>query len=745
MIAHHNAPSDIFKAKIHPPGLRRDEVPRSRTIRSLAEARDTRVISIVAPPGYGKTTLLAQWARSQQRPVAWLTIDPADNDVVSLFSYLSAAVERVAPLDQGVVAKLESPGLPPYAIARLLLSALPESGADVLVVIDDAHHLTDYSVLDALGELVEKLPQGWQIAIAGRTQPSLQVGRWRSESFLLEIGADELVLDEHECEAMARRLGLELSTEQIRQLVQRLEGWPAGLYLAILAMKRSGPKRPSALPANDEPYLADYLRSEVLPGLDPDMMTFLSRTAFLTRVSPSLGDAVMGTDGSAAKLEALATRTSLVVRLGGGRGWYRYHTLLREHLWAEFEQTNAALISELHLRAGVWYEAHGLAEDAVVELLAAGDDDRAANQLGSVAWNLFYSGRAATVTNLGDRFDDSRLERHPWLATWLAWAALYAGDVVRVARMVNVTDRATFVGPPPDGTASFESGRAMLNVFLARDGTDGMRSQADLALAAEPTWSPWRPLALQSSGIASMARGDHDRAERDFAETVEVARAASASEEEQGALALLAFLAIEEGDWRRAESLTERSAAIMRASHLELDIASVVTHAARARVSLHRGDVPDANASLANAQLLRPRVTYAAPWLSVRCLLELGRAYLAMSDMNGARATLSQAEGIVRKRPNIGPVATEVRALREQMPLLPTTFTGSSGLTASELRVLALLPFHLSYREIGDRLGVKESTVKTHTHSIYAKLGVSTRGGAIEMASAVGLIAGIPS
>jgi LuxR family transcriptional regulator, maltose regulon positive regulatory protein len=381
----------------------------------------------------------------------------------------------------------------------------------------------------------------------------------------------------------------------------------------------------------------------------------------------------------------------------------------------------------------------------VVELLHAGDDARAADLLGTKAWDLVYSGRMATVRSLGDRFDDRQLERHPWLGTWLAWAALYAGQAGRVARLVDLLDGASFSGTPPDGSASFESGRAMLRTFVARDGIEGMRSDADLALAAEPSWSPWRPLALQMSGIASMASGADDRAVQEFTETAEVARAASASEEEQGALAFLALLAIGRGDWRRAATLTDQSLKIMRSSRLESYVASVVTYAARARVSLHRGDIADAKATLANAQRLRPLMTHAMPWLSVRCLLELARAYVAMSDADGARAVLGQAEEILRKRPDIGPVASDIRALREQMRGLPVAFMGSSGLTATELRVLALLPFHLSYREIADRLGVKESTIKTHTISIYGKFGVSSRGGAIATASAVGLIAGIPS
>jgi LuxR family maltose regulon positive regulatory protein len=311
--------------------------------------------------------------------------------------------------------------------------------------------------------------------------------------------------------------------------------------------------------------------------------------------------------------------------------------------------------------------------------------------------------------------------------------------------MVEIMDGASFAGTPPDGTASFESGRAMLNVLLSRGGVDGMRSEADLALAAEPTWSLWRPLALQCSGIASLAIGADERAEREFAETVEVAHAASASEEEQGALAFLAILAIGKGDWDRAASVTDRSVTIMRELHYESYIASAVTHGARARVALHRGELAEARSSLANGQLLRPLLTVSMPWFSVRCLLELARGYVALSDADGARAALAQAEDIIRKRPDIGPVIADVRALREQLRVLPLVFTGSSGLTATELRVLALLPFHLSYREIADRLGVMESTVKTHTSSIYSKFGVSSRTSAIEVAAAVGLIAGIPS
>jgi LuxR family maltose regulon positive regulatory protein len=744
-MANQGVPASLIKAKINPPRLRPDEVRRSRLIRSLAEGADRRVISVVAAPGYGKTTLLAQFARAKHRPAAWLTIDAADNDVVSLFSYLAAAIDRVAPMDQDLVGRFGSPGLQPYALARTFIAALPDGDKDVLVVLDDTHLLTDYACLDALGELINGLPEGWQIAIAGRAQASLNISRWRSERALIELGVGDLMLDEQECGAMARTLGFECSREDIRQLVERLEGWPAGLYLAMLAVKRSGAERQSLLPVTDEPYLADYLRSEVLAGLDPSMLSFLARTAFLDRVSGSLCDAVVETDGSAARLESLASANALVVRLGGGPGWYRYHTLLREFLRTEFERNEPELVRGLHRRAGTWYEGHGLVEEAVVELLEAGDDDRAAVLLGTKAFDLIYSGRIATVRSLGDRFDDRQLERHPWLATWLAWAALYAGQVGRVARMADVMDGASYVGTPPDGTASFESGRAMLNVFLGRNGVDGMRSDADLALAAEPSRSPWRPLALQMSGIASMASGADVRAQQEFTETAEVARAASASEEEQGALAFLALLAIGRGDWRGATALTERSLTIMRSSHLESYVASVVTYAARARVSLHRGDVPEAKATLVNAQRLRPLMTHAMPWLSVRCLVELARAYVAMSDADGARAVLTQAEEILRKRPNIGPVAGDVRALREQIRALPVAFVGSSGLTATELRVLALLPFHLSYREIADRLGVKESTIKTHTISIYGKFGVSSRGGAIETASAVGLIAGIPS
>ena len=201
------------------------------------------------------------------------------------------------------------------------------------------------------------------------------------------------------------------------------------------------------------------------------------------------------------------------------------------------------------------------------------------------------------------------------------------GDAQLAAQMAALVDRSTFEGVPPDGTASFESGRAMLGVFLARGGPNGMRANADLALASESESGSWRPQALGNcSAIASMAAGDEEEGAARFDETIAAATAGSAWEEVQVALACKAFIAIANGRWGEAGAHVAQSEAVIDRWHLETYATTALTRAAAARVRIHRGDIGGAREGLAKAQVLRPQLTAAMPWISVRCLLELARA-----------------------------------------------------------------------------------------------------------------------
>jgi len=202
------------------------------------------------------------------------------------------------------------------------------------------------------------------------------------------------------------------------------------------------------------------------------------------------------------------------------------------------------------------------------------------------------------------------------------------------------------------------------------------------------------------------------------------------------------MLAIDAGGWGRARELVALADAVIASSHLESYALTAFARAGSARVAIHDGDLDRARARLSQGALLRPLLTHAMPWFSVRSLLELARAHLALADPAGARAVLRQAEGILVKRPDLGAIADDIRTVRRQLQGLPIGTAGASTLTAAELRVLAFMPLHLSFREIGERLGVKPSTVKTHSLSVYAKLGASSRTQAVVLAVAAGLLEG---
>jgi LuxR family maltose regulon positive regulatory protein len=539
---------------------------------------------------------------------------------------------------------------------------------------------------------------------------------------------------------MLRRLDLELTDDHIGEIHRRSEGWPAGIYLTAIAVASAGATRAGPTPSGSDSYIAEYFEAEVLKPLDPETGTFLRRTAILERLAGPICDDVADVADSASTLERLARINHLVLPLDAQGAWYRYHTLLRQYLLADLERREPRIIPDLHRRASAWFERHGQFEEAIDHAFAAGDADGAARIYGGIAGELYYTGRTATARAIVDRFDRRQLHKDPWIATIAAIDATFFGDVERADRMEAVANHSTYEGTPPDGSASFESLRAMLRLLRGHGGVAGMRTNADAAVAVEPPASLYRAFALNCGAVASLAAGDESRAETDLIEAISAAKAASTGEDEQFAMALLALLAMAAGDWARARSLADAAGSIVESAHLALYPTTGFAAAASARVAIHQGDPADARNHLARAAVLRPQFTDAMPWISVRSLLELARAHLALADPDGARAVLRQAEAIVIRRPDLGPVVEDVRALRRQLLDQPIGAGGASTLTTAELKVLTLLPLHLVFKEIADRLGVRTSTVKTHALSVYGKLGATSRSEAVALAIEAGLL-----
>jgi LuxR family maltose regulon positive regulatory protein len=308
--------------------------------------------------------------------------------------------------------------------------------------------------------------------------------------------------------------------------------------------------------------------------------------------------------------------------------------------------------------------------------------------------------------------------------------------------MADIAERATFVGPPGDGSASFESQRAMLRAIMARHGPRDVLANAELAVSQEPPEGPWRANALWLLGSAHLLLGEVDAADTAFADAVAAGTSAGATA--MVALAKRAGIAMGRGDWATAEEYARQSRAELAKAHFDELVASLIVHAVGARLAIHRGDLALGRAELVRAQLVRPLATHVAPWFAVDALLELARAYLAIADPAGAQIVIREAEQIVRRRPALGTLTTDLMEIRRRLASAASTLAGSSTLTAAELRLLPLLPTYLSFQEIADRLSISRNTVKTQAMSIYGKLQASSRGEAVERAIELGLLEPFP-
>ena len=737
------APSfPILESKLTPAPTRPGIVSRVRLLDWLEASAATPVVAMSAPAGYGKTVLAVEWAKRDPRPFVWLSIDRHDNDPAVLLTYLAVGLDRVEPIDPAVLGVLASRGA---SITKTVLprlgAALASKALAVVVILDDVQLLHDQEGLDALAVLVDHLPPGSQLAVISRGEPPLPMARWRAEGRLAELGPGELAMDPAEAGSLLAAARVELADDQVAELTRRTEGWPVALYLAALSVKAQPAANGAGLSGRDR-FLVDYLQSVLLSGLSPTKVQFLTRTAVLDRLSGPLCDAVLGTTGSAAVLASLERSNLLVVPVDRQREWYRYHQLFRELLRGELERSEPELVGELTRRAARWCAHHGLAEAAIDYAMDAGDADLVARGVEQAAIGVYRSGRLVTVQRWFDWFDDHGLiQQYPAVAMLGAWIQALGGHAAAAERWAAAAERGSYEGLLPDGSASIDGWRALLRAKLCRHGVAQMRTDAELALTLLAVGSLWRAPAQLLLGISHLLAGDLGVADDVLAEAVEVAEDTGATLAASVALAERAILAIGRQDWQDAETLVDQARSLVINAHLEDCPTSIVVYAAAARVAIHHGNRDQADQDLARARQLQPQATHALPYYAVQARLELIRAYLALSDVAGARTVIREVDDLLRWRPDLGILRDQANRLRSQLDHLRGDAIGMSPLTTAELRLIPLLATYHSFREIGQNLHLSQHTVKTQALSIYRKLGVSSRGQAVQRVQEIGLLA----
>jgi LuxR family maltose regulon positive regulatory protein len=714
-------------------------VPRTALLERLSAAPAAPVLCVAAPSGYGKTTLLTQWSGRRTGRVAWVSLDRRDNDPVVLLRYLATALNRVEPIEPGVFRTLAAPGAAaPASLIPRFVAGLSSMTRPVAVVLDNLELLVNQVCLDAVAEVALRLPGGSQLALASRARPSLPDALSGRDGQVVEVGADELAMDDVEARALLERAGVRLSGAELAELLKRTAGWPVGLYRASFAVagerRRAGPGsgNGNGKAATGQPP------SGLLSRLSPPTVAFLTRTAVLDELSGPLCDAVLQTSGSDRVLASLAGSNLLLAEAGHGDRRYRYHELLRGLLLAELERREPELMPELHRRAATWYEAQGLPELAIDHGQAAGDAPRVARLVAALAFEAYAGGRVETARRWFRWFEDQGLvERHPGIAILGAQLEALLGNPTGAERWAGAAERG--LGPvPADG--ALDASMALLRTLLCPDGMAGMRADAAAAWAGLAPDSPWRPTALLMEGISHLLGGQADRADPILARAVDLAGEHGAAPAASAGLSERAVVAMDRQQWGEAGRLADQAVAALRAGRLEGYAMAAFTHAVAARTALHHGDADRARAHLTRAVHLRPLLTSAMPHRSVQTLTEMARTYLALDDVAGARAVLRQADEILQQRPNLGVLPRQVADLKAALDGLGQGTPGASSLTAAELRLLPLLSTHLSLLEIGERLYLSRNTVKTQAISIYRKLGVSSRSEAMQRARELGLL-----
>jgi len=733
---------DFVVSKLRSPPTRPGTVPRSSLIDRLEREDSRPIVSVVAPAGYGKTTLLSQWAERNGQAFAWVSVDEADNDAKVLLSYVATALDRVQPVGERVFEALASPASSvPGSVVPRLGSAFWSMTTPVVLILDDVHLVRNSECRAALSVLADHVPAGSRLVLAGRDEPPVRVARLRAEGRLAEIGPRDLSLTVQEAASLLRAAQVVLGEDDAAELHRRTEGWPAGLYLAALYLREGGsPHAAAASFGGDDRFVSEYLEAEFLARIPNSQREFLTRTAALERMSGPLCEAVLEVPGSAAALAGLARSNLLLVPLDNRGQWYRYHHLFRDMLRAELERLEPGLVPVLQRRAAAWYLGHDLPEEALEYSILAGDVSTVARLLQTLWSPVYRQGRTATLQRWFNWLNDrGGIEDYPLNAMNAAFLAEKTGHPAQAERWADAVVRWQDTGPPHD--AYTEATAATLRAISCRRGVEQMRADADEAARkfAAANFVPAVTPLLQ--GTARVLCGDLDGGDAFFTLSLEEERGAP----DIAALALCerSLAAMARNQWNQAGAFADRAHDRICQGGVEDSYAAALTSAVQARTAVHRGDVPAARRDLIKALRLRPLMTYAHPHWAIQLRIALIRVHLVLNDLAGARTLMAEIEEILKRRPDLGTLVGEAGALRARLAgERGRSVPGASAMTAAELRLLPLLSTHLSAPEIAAELFLSLHTIKSQARSIYRKLEVTSRNQAVTRARELGLLEG---
>ncbi|PYI56900.1 LuxR C-terminal-related transcriptional regulator [Paenibacillus flagellatus] len=430
-----NGGSRLLPTKLHVPENPPVLVTRGRLYGRLSEALRCRLTTVVAPAGYGKSTLVGSWLRSAQARFGWVSLDKGENDRLRFWTYVAAALDRTfsEPEEANEGERLSSEPLSAERAASRLIARLSERRETTVLVLDDYHTIDSELIHSDLYRWIGRLPAHVHVCVLSRVNVPFPVAAMRVGGTLCEIGMSELRFTDDEIASFwTGRTGTMPDEPLLRQLASRTEGWAAMLQLAVLSLPRSGDRAGARPPITGRHrHVADYMLEELFDGLDDELKRFLVSTSILERMNDSLCAAVTADAGKRACLSELERQGLFLIALDEERCWYRYHHLFADFLRSRLAGEAEADVAALHARAAEWFEANGLIEEAIHHAIEGGAYGNAADWLERHASIWLKRRETTTMRNWLDRMPGEEAER-PLLLMLRVWTELMSGRYERV-------------------------------------------------------------------------------------------------------------------------------------------------------------------------------------------------------------------------------------------------------------------------------------------------------------------------
>jgi LuxR family transcriptional regulator, maltose regulon positive regulatory protein len=731
----------VITTKLFRPSLRQLTVERKRLYDVLRLGRTLPLTLVVAPAGWGKSTLVAGWLAHDEMTAGWVSLDGGDNDPMRFWRYLLLAADQAgSAAGAAALRRLEAAGADVLRdVLPAFVNALVSADAPLVLVLDDYHLVTSAQVQTSVAMLLDRSPPQLHLILITRADPALPLSRLRVHGDLAELRAEDLRFSAAEAlDFFSDRLGPQLSEQDVLRVLDRTEGWAAGLQLAALQLRgRADPAAIIERFTGADWHLVNYFGEEVLARQPPEVREFLLVTSVLDRMCAPLCDALTGRTDGAELISEIYRANLFVIPLDDERRWFRYHHLFGGLLRHELARSSPERPAMLHRRAAQWYAEHDDAIEAIGHAIASGDDALSSTLIAAHWLRTFNMGQLETVRAWLDALPAELVATDGSLAAARVLLALDTGRLEEVSAVLDAAE----ASEPPDTRLMF---LRALHMYKTGDVGGAAARLREISPSADDAFiATVHRLVL---GMTSMWLGDADRAWKLLAE------AARRADDDNNRLAYMcaagyqALLAVNRGDLVLADSLVGDAESAVGRTLSDSHFVAMFPALARARLELSHADWAGAwraaTTAVERGRHGAGRVELAAALLTAAAA---GRIYPAAATDRAADvhpgALVGEARGILRHCADPGPLVTTWLAAEQRAEAARTRQQGLfEPLTDRELTILRTLPAPASLRALAADLFVTPNTLKTHLRAIYRKLGAESREEAVIRAREGGLI-----